>query len=106
MLIPQTRESSNFGWSPTQPPTPANGSPLPSGPYPDASIEPLNAPSEARKDIGASVDELLASTLARLKSFVLDPTIRRIITQQAHSLDLAQVIESTGSAASSPAANY
>jgi hypothetical protein len=41
---------------------------------------------------GARQDELVASTLARLESFVLDPAIRRIITQQAHSLDLGQLI--------------
>ena len=38
-------------------------------------------------------DELLAPTLARLQSFVLDPTIRRVITQQSHSLDLAEVLD-------------
>ena len=36
-------------------------------------------------------DQLLAPTLARLQSFVLDPVIRRIITQQAHGLSLADV---------------
>ncbi len=36
-------------------------------------------------------DQLLASTLARLQSFVLDPAIRRIITQQTHNLSLSDV---------------
>lgn len=38
-------------------------------------------------------EELTASTMARLEAFVMDDTIRRIITQQAHSLDLGEVIE-------------
>ncbi len=41
---------------------------------------------------GSRHDDLVAPTLARLESLVLDPGIRRIITQQAHSLDLADVL--------------
>jgi hypothetical protein len=37
-------------------------------------------------------DELAASTLARLDAFTLDPILRRITTQQTHSLDLGAVI--------------
>ena len=37
-------------------------------------------------------EELAASSLARLEAFTLDPVIRRIFTQQARSLDLAEVI--------------
>lgn len=38
-------------------------------------------------------DQLLASSIARLEAFVSDPIIRRIITQQRHSLDISEVIE-------------
>jgi hypothetical protein len=37
-------------------------------------------------------DELAASTIARLDNFVSDPTIRRIVTQQTHALDVGAVI--------------
>ena len=37
-------------------------------------------------------DQLLAPTLAQLQSFVLDPVIRRMITQQTSPLTLADVI--------------
>jgi hypothetical protein len=38
-------------------------------------------------------EELAASTLARLESFILDPSIRRILTAQQRCLDLAQVLD-------------
>src|SRR5207247_11416655 len=42
---------------------------------------------------GARQDELTASALARLESFVLDETIRRIVTDPNRSLDLGKVME-------------
>lgn len=41
-------------------------------------------------------DELAASSLARLEAFVLDPTIRRIFSQQERSLDLSEIIQRRG----------
>jgi hypothetical protein len=37
-------------------------------------------------------DELLASSVAKLEAFVMDPIIRQILTQQEHSLDFGEVI--------------
>jgi len=42
------------------------------------------------------LEELTASSVARLESFIADPTIRHIFTQQENTLDLGHVIGSGG----------
>lgn len=58
-------------------------------PFVREALEYLDSLREARQE------ELVASTLARLEAFVMDDTIRPIITQQAHALDLGEVIENS-----------
>ena len=57
-----------------------------SDPYIRQALEHLDSLKEQRQD------ELLASTLARLESFVADPTIRRILTQQSGSFNVGEAI--------------
>jgi len=55
-------------------------------PFVRESLEYFDSLRESRQE------ELAASTLARLESFILDERVRRILTQQARSLDLGSVI--------------
>lgn len=55
-------------------------------PYLREELMYLDSMSERRQE------ELTASTVARLEPFLLDPMIRRILTQQTRSLDIADVI--------------
>lgn len=62
--------------------------PMIADPYVQESLAYLDSLRDSRQD------ELLASSVAKLEAFVMDPVIRHVVTQQEHSIDFGEVIAS------------